>query len=116
MKWGVSRIKGGFILLTLAKDRLDLQDTAFAVRAVEQHQALFGKPPEAYAYDRGGWSEQNVKKLRQQGVKQVGLAPRGKTKWAVSSEVKRLLVNERAKVEGSIGAIKNKPIGVWRSR
>lgn len=106
LRWGIARIKGGFILLTLAKDRLDLQDSKFAVKAVEQHQALFGKPPRSYAYDRGGFSKANVAKIRKMKVRDVGLAPRGKAQWPVEGKVKQVLVSERAKVEGSIGAVK----------
>jgi hypothetical protein len=38
----------------------------------------FGKAPRAYACDRGGWSMDNMKKLQSLGVKEIGLAPRGR--------------------------------------
>jgi hypothetical protein len=69
LSWGVSRLHGGYLLATLAKDRIELQDTKFALRAVRDHIALFGKAPRAYAYDRGGYSTQNVSTLRNLGVK-----------------------------------------------
>ena len=62
----------------LAMDRRELVDAKFAVKAVEDHIALFGKPPRAYAYDRAGHSEKNVKRLKELGVKEVGLGPPGK--------------------------------------
>jgi hypothetical protein len=79
LSWGITRLAGGYLLATLAQDRLELQDTRFAVRAVKDHIALFGKAPLAYAYDRGGYSTQNVSALKKLGVKEVGLAPRGRT-------------------------------------
>lgn len=114
LKWGMARLRGGFILATLAKGRADLADPEFAIAAVDQHIALFGKPPKAYAYDRGGYSRENIKLLKAKGVKEVGLAPRGKAKWAVGKAAKETLVNERAQVEGSIGTIKSAKYGFNR--
>ena len=68
------------------------------------------------AYDRGGYSRENVEKLKEKGVEQVGLAPRGKAKWAVAKKVKDKLVNERAQVEGSIGTVKSDRYGFNRPR
>ncbi len=106
LSWGITRLRGGFLLATLAKNKADLHDSKFAVRAVEDHIARFGKAPRAYAYDRGGWSTENVEKLRTLGVKEIGLAPRGRSKWLVSGKRKETLVSERAQVEGGIGTIK----------
>lgn len=80
--------------------------SSYAVRAVEDLAALFGKAPRAYAYDRGGYSAENVKRLRKLGVRDIGLAPRGHTPWEVEGKVKDRLIRERAMVEGSIGTIK----------
>jgi hypothetical protein len=106
LKWGLARLRGGFLLATLGKNKRELEDTRFAVRAVKDHIALFGKAPKGYAYDRGGWSQANVTELKELGVKQVGLAPRGRAQWAVGGKVKETLVNERAQVEAGIGTIK----------
>jgi IS5 family transposase len=106
LSWGITRLRGGFLLGTLAKDKRELYDSKFAVRAVEAHIARFGKPPRAYAYDRGGWSASNVTELRRLGVKDIGLAPRGRSHWHVPEKVKAKLVSERAQVEGGIGTIK----------
>ena len=106
LTWGITRLKGGFVIATLAADKQELHDSRFAVRAVEDHIAMFGKVPRAYAYDRGGWSKANVAELKKLGVKAVGLAPRGRSKWQVSGKMKRTLVSERAQVEGGIGTIK----------
>lgn len=116
LKWGFARLRGGFVLATLARGKADLADTVFALRAVDQHIALFGKAPKSYAYDRGGYSRENVAKLKEKGVEQVGLAPRGKAKWAVEEKVKDKLVNERAQVEGSIGTVKGERYGFNRPR
>jgi hypothetical protein len=44
---------------------------------------LFGKAPRSYAYDRGDYSQENIERLRELGVRDVGLAPRGQAKWQV---------------------------------
>jgi IS5 family transposase len=106
LTWGIRRLRGGFLLVSLAMSKTELVDTRFAVSAVDEHIALFGKPPRMYAYDRGGWSAENVAALKKKGVKDVGLAPRGKSKWQVDGAVKEKLIRERAQVEGGIGTLK----------
>jgi len=114
LNWGIERLRGGFLLATLAKDKLELMDSRFAVRAAKDHQALFGQAPTSYAYDRAGSSEENVAALKKLGVSHVGLAPRGKAKWRVRGRVKERLISERAQVEGGIGAIKSGKYGFNR--
>lgn len=106
LSWGITRLKGGFVLATMAQDKKELHDKKFALRAVEDLIALFGKAPRAYAYDRGGHSTQNVERLRKLGVRDVALAPPGRAAWEVSGRTREQLIAERALVEGSIGTIK----------
>ena len=114
LSWGIARLRGGYLLATLGRDRRELLDSNFAVRAVRDHIALFGKPPRAYGYDRGGYSADNVATLKKLGVKEVGLAPRGRTSWAVSGPARDRLVRERALVEAGIGTIKSSRYGFNR--
>lgn len=111
LSWGITRLRGGFVLATMALERAQLPDSKFAVRAVENIAALFGKAPRSYAYDRAGHSADNVAHLRKLGVRDVGLAPRGRTAWAVKGRVKKDLIRERALVEGSIGTMKGQKYG-----
>jgi IS5 family transposase len=114
LSWGITRLRGGFLLATLAQKRGELQDTKFALRAVQDHMALFGTAPRAYAYDRAGHSAENVAALKKLGVRDVGLAPRGRTPWAVRGRVREQLIQERALVEGGIGTIKSQKYGFNR--
>jgi hypothetical protein len=114
LSWGITRLRGGFVLATMAGTKTDFTDASYAVRAVEDLAALFGKAPRAYAYDRGGYSRENVKRLGKLGVRDIGLAPRGRTPWEVDGKVKDRLVRERAMVEGSIGTIKCSKYGFNR--
>jgi len=116
LRWGITRLRGGFLLATVATDRRQLVDAKFAVQAVEDCIALFGKAPRAYAYDRAGHSQKNVAALKELGVKQVGLAPRGRAEWEVNPKVKQQLVKERALVEAGIGALKSQRYSFHRPR
>ncbi len=107
-------MRGGFILASVAHKKTDFTDSSYAVRAVEDLVALFGKAPRAYAYDRGGYSTQNVERLGELGVRDIGLAPRGRTAWEVEGKAKERLIRERALVEGSIGTIKGNKYGFNR--
>src|SRR5262249_20668161 len=114
LNWGIARLRGGYLLATLAKHRNELHDHRYAMRAVEGHITLFGKPPRDYAYDRGGYSPKYVRALKELGVKNVALAPQGNAKWEVSGRTKEKLINERARVEGGIGSIKSNRYGFNR--
>lgn len=114
LSWGITRLRGGFLLATMAQSRGELQDSKFAVRAVKDHVALFGKPPRAYAYDRAGHSAQNIAELKKLGVRDVGLAPRGRTPWPVQGPTRERLIRERALVEAGIGTIKCQRYGFNR--
>jgi hypothetical protein len=106
MAWGITRLGGGFVLATMSNTKTELTDTSYAVRAVEDLKGLFGKAPRAYAYDRGGYSAENVEQLGKLGVREIGLAPRGRASWEVEGKVRDRLIRERAMVEGVIGTIK----------
>lgn len=114
LTWGIRRLRGGYVLATMARDKRELQDVRFAVSAVDEHIAQFGKPPRSYAYDRGGYSRDNITELRRKGVRNIGLAPRGRTEWQVSDKMRDELFRERAQVEGSIGTIKSNRYGFNR--
>ena len=111
LHWGISRLRGGFLLARVASDRHELVDARFAVTAVDDHIALFGKAPAGYAYDRAGHSLESVAVLKAKGVKHVGLAPRGRIQWAVRGRMKDTLVKERAQVEAGIGTVKHSKYG-----
>lgn len=111
LEWGFTRLRGGFIMATVAKTRGELVDQRFVGRSVDDHIAIFGKAPRSYTYDRGGYSKKNVKLLKRKGVKNVGLAPRGRAQWEVGPRTKPRLMSERSKLEGCIGTVKCQKYG-----
>jgi hypothetical protein len=66
--WGITRLKGGFVLAHVGATRKELVDARSVSQSVEQCRKLFGRAPRDYAYDRAGHSEANVAKLRELGV------------------------------------------------
>jgi hypothetical protein len=106
LRWGITRLHGGYLLATVAQDRHELLDNRFVQKAVEDLIAMFGKAPRAFAYDRGGYSTKNLRKLKALGVREAALAPRGRTPWPVGHEVRKPLLRERAQIEAGIATIK----------
>jgi transposase, IS5 family len=116
LKWGISRIGGGFVLGFLLAGGRNASDTKFCIEALNQHQALFGEAPEVYGFDRGGHSPANIRKAKKLGVKHVGIAPKGKAAWSVDEPMRERIVRERARVEGSIGTVKSPIYGFNKPR
>ncbi len=106
-KWGINRVKGGFVMGFLMNGGKHFSDKKFSIEAINYHMNQFGLAPKTYGFDRGGYSEPNIKKAKKLGVKHVGIAPTGQNEWAVSYTKKKHIVKERAQVEGIIGTIKN---------
>jgi hypothetical protein len=111
LKWGISRLGGGFLQGFLLAGGQHAADQKFCLEALKQHQKIFGKAPTTFGFDRGGYSAANIKKAKQLGVKNVGIAPTGKTSWVVSETLRKSIVRERAQVEGGIGTIKSSRYG-----
>jgi len=103
IKWVINQIRGGYISIFKC-GKASEQDCA--VKAVEHHKELFGVMPVEYGYDRGGWSEPHIKKIKEKGVKRIAIAPKGKAKWKVSKRCQERMTRERAQVEGKIGTMK----------
>jgi IS5 family transposase len=113
LKWLVNRLQGGYVWLHIHASLQQKSDFDYAVQAIDEHIALFGEPPKEFGFDRGGWSEPHIQKIKNKGVKRVAIAPKGKAKWKVSDRCRKRMIKERSQVEGSIGCMKrtgfNKP-------
>ena len=106
LKWGINCIDG-FVMGFLMNNGINTSDKKFCLQAVKEHIACFGEPPETYGFDRGGYSQSNIKKLQKLKVKNIGVAPAGKAKWEVSKKMAESIRRERAQVEGVIGTLKS---------
>lgn len=106
LQYLVGKIKGGYIFATLIEGIIG--ETKMPLTALEEYRRIYGVEctPHLFVYDRGGWSKDNVKALRQAGVEKVGIQPRGRARWAVGKEDRRAVLSERGKTEGVIGTLK----------
>lgn len=112
LKWGINQIRGGYVSLFMLGDMMG-HDSKYAVLGVEEHIRIFGQAPRDFGFDRAAWSAEHKKAIRGLGVRNLGIAPKGKAKWEVGPRVKDRMTRERAQVEGKIGTMKrqgfNKP-------
>lgn len=110
LKWGINRVDG-FVLGFLINSGANASDQKFCIQAIKEHKALFGEAPKVFGFDRGGYSEANLKRAESLGVKHVGIAPTGKADWAVSQTKAEEIRRERAQVEASIATVKSRKYG-----
>jgi hypothetical protein len=118
----LSRLGGGYIFGTMIRGKLD--ETKMPLEALKGYRAIFGQEatPELMVYDRGGGVNRTMDRLAKEGVKQVGVQPKGKAAWRVAGAVRDQVRSERGKTEGIIGTLKsnaykfNKPKEhLWRT-
>jgi IS5 family transposase len=111
LKWGINQIRGGYIALFDIPGKN--ADVDYAPEAVIHHQEIFGVSPDEFGFDRAGWSQEHMDRIRKEGVKRIAIAPKGQARWRVSESCRKRIQSERAQVEGKIGTIKlygfNKP-------
>jgi len=74
---------------------------------------VFGEKatPKMVVYDRGASLPVAAKGLNKEGVKKVGIPPRGQGQWRVGKKNQKVVKSQRGKTEGSIGRLKSKKYG-----
>jgi len=110
-KYLIGRLGGGYLF---GKPYYgNPSERSMPVKAVTEYKRIFGsdKAPEIVAYDRGGYCDDTIEKLKEQGVAQPGIQPRGKSPWQVDEAVQNLIKTLRAQIEAAIGTLKTKKYG-----
>jgi hypothetical protein len=107
----ISRLGGGYLFGTLLSRAPD--ETKMPLQALSAYRERFGAQatPELVVYDRGGYAKATLDELAREGVKQVGVQPKGKGSWRVAEEVRNTIRSERGKTEGVIGSLKSDKYG-----
>lgn len=105
LKWGINQIRGGYVSLFMCSDMM-VCDASYAVQSVKEHIRIFGGPPRDFGFDRAAWSQDHKEEIRELGVKNLGIAPKGQAKWEVGPRLKDRMISERSQVEGKIGTMK----------
>jgi len=107
----LSRLGEGYIFGTLIRGVVD--ESKMPLQALAGYRALFGAhaTPELVVYDRGGDATATLKALAHEGVKQLGIQPKGQRAWHVAEDVRQTVRSERGKTEGIIGTLKTDKYG-----
>jgi hypothetical protein len=105
------RLGGGYVFGTLLSRAPD--ETKMPLHALAAYRERFGKgaTPELMVYDRGGYAKPTLDELAREGVKQIGVEPKGKGAWRVAEEVRETIRSERGMTEGIMGTLKSNKYG-----
>jgi hypothetical protein len=107
----LSRLGGGYVFGTLIRGVVD--ESKMPLQALAGYRAIFGAhaTPTLLVYDRGGYATATLKVLAHEGVKQLGIQPKGQRVWHVAEDVRQTVRSERGKTEGIIGTLKTDKYG-----
>ena len=107
----LSRLGGGYVFGTLIRGVVD--ESKMPLQALAGYRAIFGAQatPALVVYDRGGYATATVRALAQEGVKEIGIQPKGHGAWHVAEAVRETVRSERGKTEGIIGTLKTDTYG-----
>jgi hypothetical protein len=107
----LSRLGGGYVFGTLIRGVVD--ESKMPVQALAGYRAIFGAQatPTLMVYDRGGSATATVRALANEGVKAIGIQPKGHGAWHVAEAVRETVRSERGKTEGIIGTLKTDKYG-----
>jgi hypothetical protein len=103
----ISRLGGGYLFGERITANAD--ERQMPLKALTGYRAIFGQEatPELVVYDRGGDSTPTRQRLAREGVRDVGIQPKGKRPWSVAEAVREQIRSERGRTEGSIGTLKS---------
>jgi len=107
----LSRLGGGYLFGTLLRGGVD--ESKMPLRALAGYRAIFGAQatPALVVYDRGGYATATLRALANEGVKAIGIQPKGHGAWHVAEAVRETVRSERGKTEGIIGTLKTDTYG-----
>ena len=103
----INRWGGGYLFGSLIAANAD--EKQMPLKALSESRAIFGQTatPELVVSDRGGDSSHTREQLEHEGVKQIGIQPKGQRAWQVAEAVRDQIRSERGRTEGSIGTLKS---------
>ncbi len=108
MKWLIHRLRGGYLFGGRVAARAD--ENQMPQEALQAYRQVFGAKatPQMAIYDRGASLAVAAPKLQAEGVRKVGIPPRGPGAWLVGEKDQKVVKSERGKTEGSIGRLKSR--------
>lgn len=116
LQYLINRIGGGYLFGKLIFSSPD--ESKMPLLSLACYREIFGQQatPDLVVYDRGGRATSTLNKLAKEGVKQIGIQPKGKGEWLVAEEVRETVRSERSKTEGCIGTLKTEKYGFNKPR
>ena len=107
----LSRLGGGYVFGTVIRGVVD--ESKMPLQALAGYRAIFGAhaTPTLMVYDRGGYATTTLRALAKEGVKELGMQPKGHGAWHVAEAVRETVRSERGKTEGIIGTLKTDKYG-----
>jgi hypothetical protein len=107
----LSRLGGGYVFGTVLRGGVD--ESKMPLQALATYRAIFGAhaTPTLMVYDRGGYATATLRALAREGVKEIGIQPKGHGAWRVAEAVRDTVRSERGKTEGIIGTLKTAKYG-----
>lgn len=118
-----SRLGGGYVCGTMMRGVVD--ESKRPLQALATSRTIFGAhvTPTLIVDDRGGYATATLRALAHEGVKEIGMQPKGQGVWRVAEAIRETVRSERGKTEGIIGTLKadtygfNKPKErLWQTR
>jgi hypothetical protein len=90
-----------------------VDESKMPLQALAGYRAIFGAQatPALVVYDRGGYATATLRALANEGVKEIGIQPKGHGAWHVAEAVRETVRSERGKTEGIIGTLKTDKYG-----
>ncbi len=109
----LSRLGGGYIFGTVIRGVVD--ESKMPLQALAGYRAIFGAhaTPALLVYDRGGYATATLRALANEGVKEIGIQPKGQGAWRVAEAVRETVRSERAG-SGTGRQVRRKGIGAGR--
>lgn len=114
LQYLIGAVRGGYLMASLISKPTG--ESKMPRLALAMYRDTFGPraTPDLFVYDRGGSSRENVQMLREEGVRRIGIQPKGRARLHVPATDRKLVARERATMEGKIGTLKafyrmNKP-------
>jgi gas vesicle protein len=108
LKWLINRLPGGYLFGRRVAAYAD--ENQMPAEAVQAYRQVFGATatPKLVVYDRGARLAVAAPGLKHEGVRKVGIPPRGQGAWMVGEKDQKVVKSERGKTEGSIGRLKSR--------
>ncbi len=115
-RWIITRLSGGYIIGCPVQKLGGGNDIAIADEVLINFLDTFGEVPRTFVYDRGGDGPDNHDLLKNMGIKNNCIFPKGNKKMGVGPRCFTEAKRERALSEASIATVKHAKYGFDKPR